>query len=73
MIHGSAMLVLAVSCPISTNVTSSMAALAHIVIDGLFIFSKSRQCLHDRLVRTVVVGTREGWTGRTVPDGVLAP
>jgi uncharacterized RDD family membrane protein YckC len=39
-----------------------MAALAYIVIDGLFIFSKSRQCLHDRLARTVViVGTREWW------------
>ena len=40
-----------------------MAALAYIVIDGLFIFSTSRQCLHDRLARTVViVGTREWWT-----------
>ena len=40
-----------------------IAALAYIVIDGLFIFSKSRQCLHDRLARTVViVGTREWWT-----------
>jgi uncharacterized RDD family membrane protein YckC len=38
-------------------------ALVYIVIDGLFIFSKSRQCLHDRLARTVViVGTREWWT-----------
>ena len=38
-------------------------ALAYVVIDGLFIFSKSRQCLHDRLARTVViVGTREWWT-----------
>jgi uncharacterized RDD family membrane protein YckC len=40
-----------------------VAALAYIVIDGLFIFSKSRQCLHDRLARTVViVGSREWWT-----------
>jgi|KBSMisStandDraft_5_1062788.scaffolds.fasta_scaffold472446_2 hypothetical protein len=40
-----------------------LAGLVYLVIDGLLIFSKTRQCLHDRLARTVVIlGTREWWT-----------
>jgi uncharacterized RDD family membrane protein YckC len=39
-----------------------LAGLVYSVIDGLLIFSKTRQWLHDRLVRTVViVGTRQWW------------
>ena len=39
-----------------------VAAFVYLVVDGLFIFSKTRRCLHDRLARTlVIVGTREWW------------
>ena len=38
------------------------AAVVYLVVDGLFIFSKTRRCLHDRFARTlVIVGTREWW------------
>lgn len=39
-----------------------VGALVYLVVDGCFIFSKSRRCLHDRLARTVViVATRDWW------------
>jgi uncharacterized RDD family membrane protein YckC len=39
-----------------------VASLVYVVVDGLFIFSPTRRCLHDRFARTVVIGgTREWW------------
>jgi uncharacterized RDD family membrane protein YckC len=46
------------------SMLSPVAAAVYLVVDSLLIFSASRQCLHDRLARTVVVeGTREWWSG----------
>jgi uncharacterized RDD family membrane protein YckC len=39
-----------------------VAGLVYLVVDGLFIFSNTRRCIHDRLARTIViVGSREWW------------
>jgi uncharacterized RDD family membrane protein YckC len=35
--------------------------LAYLILDGLFIFSKRRRCLHDRLAGTVVIQVSADW------------
>jgi len=35
--------------------------LAYLILDGLFIFSKKRRCLHDRLAGTVVFQVSADW------------
>jgi uncharacterized RDD family membrane protein YckC len=35
--------------------------LAYLIFDGLFIFSKRRRCLHDRLAGTVVIQVSADW------------
>lgn len=38
-----------------------LVALIYLVVDGVFIFSSTRRCLHDRLARTVVIAVESPW------------
>lgn len=38
-----------------------ITGLGYLILDGLFIFSERRRCLHDRLAGTVVIRVSEEW------------